>query len=207
MAVASFPAIHVTGPVHHYIRLPCHDSEIYYLGTAEVTPQIELQRMRKDVFNDLGGRMVPFQRTNQGQIGALAIMFNRFSKSAVALIRTGCSIGESGLAFEDGWETRHARGSLVFGQTTIELWQVFDNFGTAFATPGLEIGWYWPVVDVEKLGSPTIGTEDEKLLFVATAFPYWTAPASLHSVQSTDRSFQLYSKNPLLFPAAVLVPQ
>jgi len=207
MAVQSFPSFHVTGPIHHFVR-PGRSSTIYYLGTAEMSPQMSHQRLKNDIFNAIGGRKVPMNRNEQGEIVSLAVLLNRYSKTAMDASRNAGLVGPDGHVLEDGWRSRWSRGSLVFGQTTLEMWQVFENyFSTNFATPGLEIGRYYPVWDIDKMDIVEADTVDEKLLFVGTAFPLWTGQQSINTVGSLDRSWKCFSTNPTDFPSDVRVPQ
>lgn len=202
MAAASFPSFHVTGPVHHYVRSPV-DREIYYLGTAEVTPKVEHRPFYSDTFNDIGGTMVPMQRTEQGEMAIIGTLVNRYSKTAYdVLTRTGADVVARG---ERG---RYSRGSFVFGPGSFELWLVFDNaLVPEFRTPNLEYGYYYPQVDLGPHTRDRLGTDTEKLLLVFEAYPYWVPQQSLNSVQPGERAWQLYSMDPGAFPQAVLVPQ
>lgn len=209
MATSSYPDFHVTGPVHHFIRTPRTDQTplIYYLGTAEVTPQIKHQRLKKDVFNSIGGTAVPMQRLDYGEVSVIGSLLNRFSKVAIVNMKTAGISGFAGNVIAEGWRSRFSRGALAFGRTTVELWMVNENYGTAFATTGMEIGRYFPVFDIESFETPEIGTVDEKALILGTAFPLWIPQSSPSQVGNGERSWKMYSTDPADFPADVLVPQ
>lgn len=206
MAVPSFPLFSVTGAVHHYVRVPGNTS-IYYLGTAEVTPRVEHKLFYADSINSIGGNAVPMQRTEQGETATLGLLLNRYSKSAYdALLKVGASGGEAGL------RNRFSRGSLAFGPGSFEVWQVFENATPAaqaagYRSVGLELGYYWPQVNLADHNRDMLGTDVEKLLLVLECFPYWVPQASYNSVTGFERSWQLYSKGDAAFPADVLVPQ
>lgn len=201
MAAASYPEFHVTGAVHHYIRVP-GNSNIYYLGTAEVTPKIQLKQFWGEVFNSIGGNQVPMQRTEQGEMATVGVMFNRFSKLAVdALQKMGPSI-------RAGWRNRYSRGHLAFGNTSFELWQVYENsLDPGYASTGLEPGRYWPLVVRAEDNSDSLTTDAEKLLLVWDAIPLWIPQTSPSQVSGYERSWKLYSTDASDFPAAVKVPQ
>lgn len=202
MAVPSFPEFHVTGPVHHYVRVP-NISSIFYLGTAEVTPKVEHRPFYSDTFNDIGGTQVPMQRTEQGEMGVMGVLLNRFSKDAYDKItQVGASV------VGRGHRGRFSRGALVFGLGSFELWQVFENAtNPAFRSTGLEMGYYWPQVDLGPHTRDRLGSDTEKLLVVFEAYPYWIPQNSPSTVSGTERSWQLYDMNDSSFPAAVRVPQ
>jgi hypothetical protein len=206
MAAPSFPAFHVTGAVHHYIRYP-DTGPIYYLGTAEVTPKVEHRVFRSDAFNDIGGSAVPMQRTEQGEMAVVGTLMNRFSKTAYDVLM---KLGSSGGAA--GFRNRFSRGSLVFGPGSFELWQVFENATPAanaagYRVDGLELGYYWPQVDLTGHTRDKLGTDVEHLLLVMECFPYWIPQASYNNVSGYERSWELYSRDDTAFPADVMIPQ
>lgn len=199
MAIPSFPSVHTTGPVHHYVRT-ADASSIYYLGTAEVSPKMQVQRAYVDVINDKSGPILPHQRIDAGESAVIGVMLTDFSKSALSAVmmagaikglRTGPAIG-GGLS----------RGSLVFGQQTFELWQVFDFYGTTQATPGLEPGRYWPQVTLVAPQDEQVGTSGAKVMAVFDA-----QPQRVPRNGNTPGSFILARWDTDAFPADVLLPQ
>jgi hypothetical protein len=151
MAVASFPEVHITGPVHHYIQ--AIGGQIYYLGTAEVTPQIQVRRYRSNTMNDVAGKTLPLQKTWDGEAAVVSVLLTNFSKFAEQELQTSGRTNGVQLTERAGIETRWARGSAVYGKSTFKLWQVYDNFFNPFGTStGLEIGWYWPQVELLQRG-------------------------------------------------------
>lgn len=203
MAVISLPAFHVTGPVHHFIRTPQEEPDIWFLGTAEVTPKVEHRVMQADTFNDIGGSMVPMQRTAQGEMAVIGTLLNRFSKGAVDLLN---NLSAQPLAA--GFEGRFSRGPLVFGVSSFELWLLFD-FATnpAFRSPGLEMGYYFPQCVVGGKTRDRLGTDTEKFLLVAEAYPFWVPQASANSISGFERAWQLYANDDASFDLTQLVPQ
>lgn len=206
MAVQSYPDIHVTGAVHHYVRMRSSDS-IYYLGTAEITPQMQRSKNYQRVLNDWWGKTLPAQRTYDGESAIVSTLLTRFSKSAWAaiLMAGSASLVVSG---GGGTETRISRGHAVFGRSDFELWQVFDFalFPTV-ASYGLEIGWYWPQVTLENHDTVAAGTQAEKLLLVFDCQPKRIPQASFSAVTGNECGFVLHSNAVGNFPADVLVPQ
>jgi hypothetical protein len=210
MAVESFPEVHVTGAVHHYVQLgnPDADQSIYYLGTAEVTPKVKRVKYGQDVFNDIAGKTLPFQRTRDGEDAVIAVLLSRFSQAAwTQILQAGAAAGRMGGVGgqEPGFESRWSRGGLIFGAETFKLWQVFE-FGLAGSpnlTVGLPLGWYWPQVELLEHNDEAMGTQAEKVLLVMHAQPLRTP----YSDQSNPGGFKLYSTDSSAFPADVLTMQ
>lgn len=209
MAINSFPAYHVTGAIHHYVR--ALGGVIKYLGTAEVTPQMQLRRYYQRVANDEAGKTLPGQETRDGQAAKVAVSFSRWSKLAWGdLLLSGLA---AGLDFDEGQESRWSRGALVYGQDTVELWQVYENSlnpgGPNRALFGIELGRYWPQVKVEEDNQPQAGTQVERKLLIFDCTPKRIVQASYSSVNTSlnERGFTLYRIDDAAFPADVLVPQ
>lgn len=210
MPINAFPAYHVTGAIYHWVRVK-GDANFYFLGTAEVTPQMQVRRYRQDVPNDEHGKSLPGQRTRDGQAAKVAVILSRWSKWTWEKIQT--SAAAVGLDFLDGSEGRWSRGGLVFGQEDFELWQVYDNalnpFGPNRATYGIELGRYWPSVMFDEDNQPQAGTQVERKMFVFDCQPKRVPQASVSVVNdaANERGWVLYSVQDAAFPADVLVPQ
>lgn len=103
--------IYVTGPVHVYVgverdlvadddpyKADAHDynskvgdliqdassDEVYYLGTYETTPKIEIAARHKPVYADIGGDEVPFDYIYMGEDGFVTGVLNRWNESVYA---------------------------------------------------------------------------------------------------------------------------
>jgi hypothetical protein len=210
-AANSFPEVHVTGVVHHWVRANLSGSQsAFYLGTAEVTPQMQIRKYKTNVMNDIAGRTLPFQKTYDGEAAVVSTLLTRWSKYAYdAILNQGKSLGLVH-AWGAGSETRWSRGALVYGQLTFEMWQVFDNsLNTTIATPGLELGYYWPQVEILDHDTVSAGTGPNKLQLVLDCTPYWIRQASHGAVieSANERGFLLYSNHAEDFPLEVLTPQ
>lgn len=202
MAAAAFPAFHVTGAVHHYVRWPgLADSAAIYLGTAESTPQLKFVNAAKPVMNDITGPMLPAQKVEGGEMATIAVAFNRFSAATRALLVARDGGGRRG---------RFSRGLLRFGRTTFELWQVFENYLNADVRalyPSMSIGFYWPQVEMVGRDMPRLGNQDELWVPTFEAQPLFVPQADPTTVGAGEREFYLYSQDPANFPAGVQVPQ
>ena len=210
-AIPSFPSVNVTGVIHHWIRVTgvTGTDDVYYLGTAEVTPQMQRRKYKQGVKNDIAGKTLDFQKTYDGEAATVSVMLNRFSNTAWgALLEADASAG--GLIPVAGTESRWARGALEYGQLTFEVWQVYDNsLAPAGVDVGnnLEIGWYWPQVGLLDHDTPKAGTQSENLLLVLDMTPYWI-PYSDHSgTYGPAGGWLLYSNDESYFPTEILTPQ
>jgi nitrous oxidase accessory protein NosD len=199
MAVPSFPRVHTTGPVHHFVRVP-GVSGVYYLGTAEVTPKMATRRFYSDVFNDLAGSSLPFQRLDHGEAASVAVLLTRFSYSALAVALTaGAAAGvRAGVGAGSGL----SRGSLVFGQQSFELWQRFAYYNTLQGTTGLVQGRYWPQVTLSDFNDEGVGTSGYKALCVFDAQPLYTPQSS-----NSTGGWTLVRWDDEAFPADVQTPE
>lgn len=221
MAVeVSLPSFHVTGPVHLFIRTPAHSrysgavtAKIWYLGTNETQPQVKHQTQKLDVFNDIGGRKVPMQQLEQGEIGLLGFMLTRFSQSVYGQIRKaggkdGTGLSANGLGV--GYEGRYARGMFAFANTSVELWMLYEyGFGAETpgvagpnTTPNLPRGRYYPNCNLIAHEIADSGTAAEKLLLVFQAMPLWLGP---DAVGELARGWSLYSEAEADFPSDIVL--
>lgn len=202
MADASFPAYHVTGPVHHYYRKP--GGAVVYLGTAETQPRMSVTHVRRPIINDVAGPDVPAQKKDGGRVAAVSVLFNRFSHWAVADLKP------------PGQQGRFNRGQLIYGVKSFQVWQVFENYldaATRAMYPDLPIGYYWPQVDWAA-DEDTPGNIDQKVLFQWEASEQWTGlptgvgTANGNVVAAGAREWLLFSQaDDAYFPASVRVPQ
>lgn len=214
MVIPSYPDVHVTGAVHHYVRIAGAqnlEEPILYLGTAEITPIIQEISHGQDVMNDIAGKTLPLQRTDDGSEAIIAVALTYFSKEAHAAIKSAGI--RAGRRLAPGIETRWSRGGLKFGVTTIELWQVFENYfnpnTVGGKSAGLEPGFYWPQCELVNADFPKSGTQAQTALVVFTARPVFAAQANPQVVNAAEneRGWALYRNEIEDFPAEVLVPQ
>lgn len=208
MPVPTFPAYHVTGAIHHWVRRL--GGAILYLGTAEITPQMQLRRYYQKVPNDEAGKTLPGQMTRDGHAATVAVSMSRWSKNTWD--QMAISGIEAGLDFDIGQEGRFSRGGLVFGQDTVELWQVYENSLNPFLDRGtfsVELGRYWPQVVISEDNQPQAGTQVERKLFVFDCQPRRVTQASFSAVNAAvnERGWILFRVDDAAFPADVLVPQ
>ena len=92
-----------------------------YLGTAVTAPETEGQQKYIDIFNDLGGRSVPFQLVEDGCEITVATTLNRYDNGIYATCRNMINTVNGSIA---GIDSVLTRGQLVQGQFDFQLWLV-----------------------------------------------------------------------------------
>ena len=208
MATATLPNFQATGAIHAWLGSPygfgvSNGSPFYggplYLGTAESTPTIEITNQTKTVMNDITGPTLPAQKIDNGESATVGILLNRFSKSTLAAalnLQAGALINNGTGTL--GRRSRFSRGQLQYGITTCQLYLVYDLVAgdptnARIMYPGIEMGWYFPQVEI--INQKPIGGNgrDQQWLVVLDAQPVFTPQASINSVGASERQFFLYS--------------
>ena len=195
----------VTGPVHHFVQAytPYSDTTtssaggLYYLGTAEVQPQIKVTKVAIPVKNDIGGRLLPSQNIYQGQMGQIGVALNRFSLTALAQIK---NVGSYGI--KNGRDFYLSIGALEFTNYTFQLWQVNGNYNWSTPVTGpnaLTPGRWWPNVRLSEEADQKIGTIDWTKLLVMEAYKLPVCSGGLWTGT-------LYSEDIADFPVSVQTP-
>lgn len=183
MAVeTSYPDINVTGPIHWFMRTPAHSNysggsvatKIWYLGTCETKPQSQITKYTLDVFNDLGGRKVPFQKIVQGESGVLGLALNRYSIPAYDALCTAGGLDSTDGSLGKGSETSLSRGSLVFGKTSVELWGLNTFYRTTNDPYSVvKKGRYYTCACLEMHEKVKQGTEEDLMLLAFSVQNRW----------------------------------
>lgn len=175
MAVTtSYPAFKVSGPIHHFVQPYTQYGStaaglLYYLGTAEIRPQVRIQSFKLDAKNDLAGRLLPMQTVYQGKMAQIGLGLNRFSSPAMDALRSTGGVG----GIYQGKDFQLARGSLEFLKHTFQLWQVYGFYNWTTPATGVDYippGRYWPNVRIAAEDEQRIGTEDWLKLLVLEAY-------------------------------------
>jgi hypothetical protein len=196
--------IYSTGPNYIFVRFPVPGpgpfikpsqlgGTIYFLGTAEEKPEEDLQAQYLPIFNNIGGKMVPFEKSYQGTIGGFSILLNKFSHTVLTLLQRMPSNGRMDAAVPAGQESHLSRGRLVQANGDgFELWRANGFFGTLNATayPDLPPGRYYPCCHNVRIFEANEGLPDEKILLIAE-------PQNVYN--AVDGSFYLYSEDPAKF--------
>ena len=108
------------GPIEHYVKF--RSGGTFYLGTATIAPEIERKPAFTDVKNDLGGRVLPFQKSYEGSQHVISTTLNRFDWDTYALLSENDVGG--------GVDEQTDRGTLVLGSQDFELILVNSYAGT-----------------------------------------------------------------------------
>jgi hypothetical protein len=124
--------IFTPGPITLFVRFRTN-STIRYLGTCVSAPEPEGEQFKIPVMNDLGGRSVPFQLIQDGEMWQVSVTMNRFDLPLCRAIRS-LSSGVVPTVPVDlntfGSETGRARGTLVLGVSDMQLFMVNTYAGT-----------------------------------------------------------------------------
>lgn len=159
--------IFTPGPIDHYVQLP-GQSVPQYLGTSVLAPDQEAEDFKIPVLNDLGGRSVPFQLVQDGELWMVSTTLNRFDMSVANAIRAlpGGGPGEGRVL---GQESGRARGTLVIGVNDFQLILVNTYAGTpsAGANAGdLQRARGFYSSTILKYGESTKGTRVQEISFI-----------------------------------------
>jgi len=86
--------LYVTGPAHLFVGPTIYSQgqlgltgPLQYLGTAEYAPNIQIRAGYLPVHNDLGGSVVPFDSSFQGEEGFTFVDINRYNEIVLARIQ------------------------------------------------------------------------------------------------------------------------
>ena len=188
------------GPINIFVRFR-NQATAVYLGTCVTAPENEEEKYKIPVLNDLGGRSVPFQLVQDGQVDYVYATVNRFDYFVVQNIKNVESgAPPTGAAPNPaiGIETGLARGTLTIGISDFELILTNQYFGTTsagqfvggIAASDLAFGRRYYSANMRKCKESTVGT---RVLEIALAFECQNVflPAS--------RGFQMYTEDPTNF--------
>lgn len=172
--MASPAYLHCTGAIFCYTVNS--SGSISQLGTAEQHPVSEDDYNWEDVFNDIGGSMVPFDQMYMGQIEIFSLDLNRFNNDVSFFIESApsYSVLSQTQINVPGYDDWVSRGSFLNANSQgFPLWLQYSFFGTAgaLAYPDLPIGVYYPNCRLIKSITPEQGTKTWKKRLEIMAFP------------------------------------
>ena len=129
-----------------------------YLGTSERAPKIRIYHTYKEIFNDLGGRKVPFDKQWQGDYAVITAVLNRFDYS----VYEDCAEVIAGNSTPGNQEV-NILGSIM-GQEGLYQ-QVYVKFPYQSVTQfsGQPAGYRFPAATFEGPDDFVIGVEDTKI--------------------------------------------
>jgi hypothetical protein len=191
--------VNTPGPIDHYINFRTPDGGLEgwaYLGTAVSAPETDGDLHYLDVFNDLGGRSVPFQLVEDGQNDVVASTMNRFDPIIYSSLRDISGFG-------DGVDTALTRGQLAIGALDFQLLLInaFNIVNPALIAAGAPAGRLYYSSVLAKYKESTVGTRVKE---VALAFR--CENIYNNSTYSTTRTFGLYTEDPTIILSLGVTP-
>lgn len=153
------------GPIHLFCRFRGTTTGLY-MGTAVQAPEPEHEKKRIPVFNDIGGRSVPFQIVQDGEDAIVMATLNRFNYLLLQSLRAlDSGTPPGGLAGNAlaGSEIARARGTFKIGYSDWELILINEyagtpSAGTNGAATDLPAGRIYFSADLQKYKESTVGT-------------------------------------------------
>lgn len=166
--------LYSTGPAHLFVgAITTGGVTPFYLGTAEVKPQIEIVPQFEPVHNDLGGA-VPFDKSYEGEEAFIGADLNRYNEAVYAgLAARPNSLVPGAIR---GLNTALDVGTLMLTEgKNIVVWVVFPFFvKAAMRAGGMPAGYRFPgctVVGPDKLET---GTRARKVHLLFHALRQWS---------------------------------
>jgi hypothetical protein len=174
-AVGAF--LHTPGPKEIYVKFASNQTfgrsgtDWQFVGTCVTAPDLSTQPKFIDVFNDYGGRSVPYQLIWDGSESRVAATVNRVDLAVCRNIRDHAE--QQGTLARVGRETNLDRGSLVIGYSDFQMIIKNTYFGTGHATAGMTPGRYYFSTVLEAYEEHTTGTrvEEVSMLFRCNNVP------------------------------------
>lgn len=191
--------IYSTGPAYFFVAGGTKSpTSALFLGTAEVNPKFRIQREFTPVFNDIGGRKVPFELIYEGQQAFIFSELNRYNESVYA----ACADAPTHNGLVGNGNPLQTRGANAFGEIgTLMLTEsknlyliiVFPYASKAvFSNNNMPLGYIFPGSVLRGPDDHTIGTGDRKISLIFQSIPIYNF---------SDRSFRLYREDlPALTP-------
>jgi hypothetical protein len=155
-----------TGPAGFYVGFnsgqtgssPGQLATPVWLGTSERAPRIRIYHTYKDIFNDIGGRKVPFDKQWQGDYAVITAVLNRFDYAIyneLATIIQGNST--------PGAQAPNVLGSILGQEGLYQQLYVKFPYQALSAFAALPPGYRFPGASFEGPDDFVIGLEDQKI--------------------------------------------
>lgn len=119
---------HTTGPVHAMVRFR-GATPFFYLGTAQISPEVDGDPAYLPVINSMKSVSKPFQKIYDGRSDAVTVLFNRFDFAVMRRVLDPQS--HSNATADHGSDSAIETGSLVMGTGDFELALLNGFHGTA----------------------------------------------------------------------------
>lgn len=184
------------GPIHLFSRFRTNPTSFYYLGTCVAAPEPEGEKFKIPVMNDIGGRSVPFQLVQDGELWYVVATMNRFNYNLWQSIRALEAGPLAGLPTTPlsgnpavGGESQGARGTLSIGISDWELITLNEYANTVSSgvfdgTSDLPSGRLYYSCNLRKYKESTVGTRVQEIA---------VAVECQNVYQTASRSFRLYT--------------
>lgn len=191
-AVGAF--MHTPGPKEFFVRFR-GTGTWQFLGTCVQAPEPEETPHFIEIFNDYGGRSVPFQLVWDGATCLIPFVSNRMDLNVCRNVRD--QPGRFGTTTQVGRESLLDRGSLVIGVTDFELTIRNTYFGTAHQTAGMPAGRKYFSVVLAAYRESTVGTRVEEVAMVFKANSVWSSATgfSLYTEDETELELTTLTSN------------
>lgn len=128
--------LHSFGPVHHFVRFRGEALGLY-LGTAEVSPRVDVTPYTLGVMNDLAGRQTAYQDVDDGEEHAVASVLNNVDIAVFKRVRD--RVDHLADPNTHGFDDRHRRGSMVRGYGDFQLILIYEFTGVLPAHPQADV--------------------------------------------------------------------
>lgn len=163
--------IRTPGPIHLFSRFR-NNSTAFYLGTCVAAPEPEHEQFDIPIMNDIGGRSVPFQIIQDGELAYVSATLNRFDWRLLQSLRALPSQAANSITTSPntggnpnaGQEFAGARGTLALGINDWQLVLLYQYAGTISAGSftnsdnDLPFGRIYSSVRIKKYKESTVGT-------------------------------------------------
>lgn len=191
--------VHVLGPQELFVRFRGQGSW-QYVGTCVQAPEPELTTNFLEVFNDYGGRVTPFNRVYDGQIGLVPIVINRMDLAVCRNMRdvSTTTSASHGATTNIGVDNMLERGSLVFGSTDFEFAIKNTFFGTINATTGMVAGRKYHSALVGAYKESSVGQRVQEVAMVIICNNLFYGPTvgfKMYTEDATEGEFSSMTSN------------
>lgn len=128
----------VSGPAFIYIarQLPAATptgAQLFFLGTCEQPPSLQLNPQWEPIMNDVGGSLLPIEYTYQGEDGLLSGVLNKWNEAVYAALATHGLLGQIAQSLGRGADLWSDIGTMA--QLEGITFQTFLHFPYASKTP------------------------------------------------------------------------
>lgn len=170
--------LYVTGPVHIYVSLPpginhsgsgvadptAYPTTLYYLGTGQQPPVLDIIPVYSPVANDIGGDQIPIDDQYMGKVGGATVTLSRWNEYVLNLLdNIPASIPTDSARGADGAQDT---GTLMqFEGATFHAWYHFPYYSKVYGTLYNMPAGYHALACVQRPWQISPGTQAKRRLF------------------------------------------